>query len=312
MLGTAGDESLSAIVAHVVNRDAAAALAQLDAALGEGVDVGQLLEQLLGYFRDCMAAAAGCATDAFLYASGTNSQQIAAAGKRLGLQTILAAMQILDQTLARLRYSTQGRILAELALVRLCCLEELDDLSELIAELRAGSLAEGAAAVSRPASHPAPQATAVKKNVEPTAAAEATPPAAQPAIPLSGQRATEIWSRALERISGIVVEQARRFDRVEIVPPNRLVVAFKPAYSVAKASCQRPEQVVRFEQALAEVTGQRVAVEFTLTEEAAEAAPAKRAVSAQQRLMEAVKNPMVRRAGELFGAEPLRVEEPAD
>lgn len=53
-------------------------------------------------------------------------------------------------------------------------------------------------------------------------------------------------------------------------------------------------------------------VEFTLTEEAAEAAPAKRAVSAQQRLMEAVKNPMVRRAGELFGAEPLRVEEPAD
>lgn len=152
-----------AIIAHVVNRDAAAALAQLDAALGEGVNVGQLLEQLLGYFRDCMTAAAGCATDAFLYASGTNSQQIAAAGKRLGLQTILAAMQILDQTLARLRYSTQGRILAELALVRLCCLEELDDLSELIAELHHGSLAEGAAAVSRPASHPAPQATAVKK-----------------------------------------------------------------------------------------------------------------------------------------------------
>ena len=92
-----------------------------------------------------MTAAAGCATDAFLYASGANSQQIAAAGKRLGLQTILAAMQILDQTLARLRYSTQGRILAELALVRLCDLEELDDVSELIAQLRAGSLAEGAA-----------------------------------------------------------------------------------------------------------------------------------------------------------------------
>ena len=96
------------------------------------------------------------------------------------------------------------------------------------------------------------------------------------------------------------------------VPPNRLVVSFKPAYSVAKASCQRPEQAARFEQALAEATGQRVVVEFTLTEEAAEAAPAKRAVSAQQRFQEAVKNPMVRRAGELFGAEPLRVEEPSE
>jgi len=90
------------------------------------------------------------------------------------------------------------------------------------------------------------------------------------------------------------------------------VVSFKPAYSVAKASCQRPEQATRFEEALAEVTGQRVVVEFILAEEAAEAAPAKRVVSAQQRFQEAAKNPMVRRAGELFGAEPLRVEEPAE
>ena len=61
------------------------------------------------------------------------------AGKRLGLQTILAIMQILDQTLSRLRYSTQARILAELALVRICHLEDLDELSELIAQLQSGS-----------------------------------------------------------------------------------------------------------------------------------------------------------------------------
>ena len=38
-------------------------------------------------------------------------------------------MQILDQTLSRMRYSTQGRILAELALVRISHLEDLDELS---------------------------------------------------------------------------------------------------------------------------------------------------------------------------------------
>ena len=47
-------------------------------------------------------------------------------------------MQILDQTLSRMRYSTQGRILAELALVRICHLEDLDELSEVIAQLRSG------------------------------------------------------------------------------------------------------------------------------------------------------------------------------
>ena len=54
---------------------------------------------------------------------------MAEAGKQLGLDTLLAIMQILDQTLSRMRYSTQGRILAELALVRICHLEDLDELS---------------------------------------------------------------------------------------------------------------------------------------------------------------------------------------
>ncbi len=108
MLGTAGDQRLAAMVKHLVNRDAASALGELDAAAREGVDVGQLIEQLFGFFRDCMVAAVGCASDAFLYASSSSSGDVIDAGKQLGLQTILAVMQILDQTLSRLRYSTQA------------------------------------------------------------------------------------------------------------------------------------------------------------------------------------------------------------
>ena len=94
----------------------------------------------------------------------------------------------------------------------------------------------------------------------------------------------------------MVVEQAKRFHRVEVVPPSRLVVSFKPAYALAKSTCQRPEQVARFERAVAEVTGQRVAVEFIVLEEtAAEPAPAKRPPP-YQRLIEAAKNPLVSRA----------------
>ena len=75
-----------------------------------------------------MVAAVGCPADTFLYASTASGEQVIEAGRRLGLQTILAAMQILDQTLARMRYSTQARILAELALVRICNLEDLEEL----------------------------------------------------------------------------------------------------------------------------------------------------------------------------------------
>ena len=130
-------------------------------------------------------------------------------------------------------------------------------------------------------------------------------------VPLSPERAAEIWSLALERLSGMVVRTG------QAIPSRRGRAArtgwwspFKPAYALAKSTCQRPEQVKRFEQAVADVTGERVAVEFIVLEEtAAEAAPAKRVVPPYQRLVEAAKNPLVRRAGELFGAQPLRVED---
>src|SRR6185295_496798 len=60
LLGTAPIERLTGLVNHLVARAAAAALSELDAAIGGGVEVGQLLDQLIGYFRDVMAAAVGC------------------------------------------------------------------------------------------------------------------------------------------------------------------------------------------------------------------------------------------------------------
>ena len=112
----------------------------------------------------------------------------------------------------------------------------------------------------------------------------------------------------------MVVEQARQFDSMAIPAPNRLVIRFKPGYAVFKSTCERPEQVARFEQALAEVTGQRVRVEFAISvdrpDESQSVAPA-RAVPPHQRLLEAMKHPLVQRAGELFGAQPMRVDEPS-
>src|SRR6185312_1548386 len=120
MLGTAGDRRLSQLARHLADRHAAGALAELDAAVAEGVDIGPLLDQLLGYFRDMMVAAAGCPAESLLYASSSERAAMVAAGKQLGLETVLAVMQILDHTISRLRYSTHGRILAELAIVRIC------------------------------------------------------------------------------------------------------------------------------------------------------------------------------------------------
>jgi len=330
MLGSAGDERLTALLCQLAAGEAAEAIAQLDRALSEGVDVAVLLEQLLGYFRDAMLAAADCPTDSFLYASPASQQQVAESGKRLGLAGVLAAMQMLEQAMARMRYSTQGRILAELALVRICQLEELDELGPLLAELKGAATAAGpratrpaapAPAASRPPARPPAPRTPPgpqKKSpavAEPAASGDGGARAAEePKLPLSAENAAEVWALALEAMSGMVVEQAKQFDRVALASPDRLVVTFKPRYALAKSSCERPEHLGRFEEAVAEVTGQRVRVEFTLDEtseegDAAPSAPARRAPP-QERLREVVDHPMVRRAAELFGAQPTRVDDP--
>jgi len=84
----------------------------------QGVDVGQLMEQLLGYLRDLMVASVGAPAEVLLYVAPGEREGLIETASGLGCETILAMLQILDQTLARMRVSTQRRTLAELALVR--------------------------------------------------------------------------------------------------------------------------------------------------------------------------------------------------
>jgi DNA polymerase-3 subunit gamma/tau len=340
MLGTAGDERLGGIVGKIVGRDSAGALAELDAAAREGVDVTQLIEQLFGYFRDCMVAAVGCPAESFLYASPGSGRDVIEAGKQLGLQTVLAAMQILDHALSRMRVSTQARVLAELALVRISHLEELDELATWLAQMQSGQLPSGpavSAAVKKngeSARLPSPsgrgaggegsasdQRTTIAGSAanaphpsrlpkgEGTSGAVPTAPR-QPAVVLTPQNARQVWCQALDTLSGVIIEQARQCEGVRLSAPNRLIVSFTNA--MTRSMCQRPEQVAKFERALAEVAGQTVRVEFEVIEgqpSAQAPAVAPRPVSSHQRLMEAAKHPMIQRAVELFGAHPVRVEE---
>ncbi|MDP7206172.1 MAG: DNA polymerase III subunit gamma/tau, partial [Pirellulaceae bacterium] len=59
-LGTIGNERLAEIAGQVISNDSAAVLEAFDMACREGIDPSQLIEQLLGYFRDTMAASVGC------------------------------------------------------------------------------------------------------------------------------------------------------------------------------------------------------------------------------------------------------------
>ena len=345
MLGTADSARLVAMAQRLAAGDAAGALADLDQALSEGVDVGQLMNQLLGVFRDCMVAQAGCSTDAFLHTiSGDETAAIQTVADQLGLETILAILQILEQALSGLRYTTHQRTLAEIALVRACKLEGLEELSNLIAELRdapntqrpesdtasgrvpspkkksegtqKAPLSRAPVAADRQRA-PIPSSTS-RRSVE-AAVADARDADARDEVPsgptlvapLTEATAKQIWEQALSKLSGVVTAKARQYNRLAAPGSDQLVVTFDQTYNMCKSYCERPEQAKKIARALEEVTGSAVRVTFTLCEDEAVPVTEKpaRPVSRQQKMAAAADNPLVRRARELFGARPIDVDD---
>ncbi len=132
MLGTADETRLASFASRLIERDAAGALRELNTAADEGVDVGQLAEQLLGYLRDMMTVTVGGSADLVRTANPNSVEQLKEWGKSWGTMTLLSALQMLDETIVKMRHSVQSRILLEIALVQICNLQDLQALSDLV------------------------------------------------------------------------------------------------------------------------------------------------------------------------------------
>ncbi len=341
MLGTAGDDRLKEIVQPLMDRNAAEALSQLGQAIDEGVDPGQLAEQLVGCLRDLMAALVGCSGDLLLYHAPGDVDELRERAETWGLETLLAAVQILDQAIARMRQSVHARILLELAIVRLANLERLDDLAQLIERMDSGdpagpprAAASGSAPKSSaPRGQSAPRAQA-KKKTAPAPVAESSLSddtsadalsAPGPSTPASGDSATSlrssaepplteeqikpIWKAALDSLNDLTADFASHADGVAISGPNRLVVRFRGMYNSSKSYCERPERREMLEKAVSQAAGRPFRLDFlVLKDDQPHPSPPQPVVSRHQLKRQAANHPMVEQAVELFDAEVMSVD----
>jgi DNA polymerase III subunit gamma/tau len=286
LLGIAPAERLSGLVRHLVASDAAAALAELDDTIGGGVEVGLLLDQLIGYFRDVMARAVGCSSDQMLYALPSQAAEVEELGRQLGLSRILAIGQILDHTASRMRVSMHGRTLVEMALVQICNLGELDELAALIAELRGASGAEPAGSADRPRTTSPPGTTSLpfsnapKKNAEPPGLKPVTPELGNTFTAAgNGASATTVVNETVSRRNDSPHDVAKPLSEPAVAPDV-------PASDSKSVLAQWQRAMARHEQAQSQPAGDQ---------------PRQ---SRREQLAAIAEQPFVRRAMELFNVEP--------
>jgi len=138
MLGTADESRLAEVAEALISRDSAQVLLLLHQAVEAGVDAGQLGEQILGYLRDMMTIGVGASVELLRTANPARADELVASAKRWGTMTLLSAIQILDESLVKMRHSTQSRTILEVAVVQICHLQDLQGLADLIRGLQAG------------------------------------------------------------------------------------------------------------------------------------------------------------------------------
>ncbi len=180
LLGTASDERLLDMVDALADHDSAAALGFLDRAANEGVQPSELLAGLLDFLRDTMVLAAG-ADSLLLAVTPRQRPRLQKIVDRWPLDTIVTALQILAEARTRMRGSPHGRLLVELALVKVARLENFAELNSLIQHLGNAGRGGGPMLPGAGAKQVSPAAGAKKKsnpddlNASPDASTSSSP-----------------------------------------------------------------------------------------------------------------------------------------
>ncbi|HEV3448157.1 MAG TPA: DNA polymerase III subunit gamma/tau [Gemmataceae bacterium] len=327
LLGTAHDDRVIALASAVLDHDAGQALELLNQAADEGLQLGEFLEQLLDYWRDLMLVSCAGPTFQHLHLPGRHRETLAKQAAGLPLDTILAGLDVLSTTKARLRGSSHTRVLLEMALVRLSRLDNLVSLAQLAQTLsqpggsvpsvnKTGGVASSGSPPSRPQQAPGVQPVAPPESLKkkPLSSPEANNDRAP--TPLAAESLPQIWRETLGQIGQMLASDLGKAGLPAISGPNTLVLRFPNGYNAAREYCQKPANTERVETALRKLTGQawNLRVE-ALTGNGAEAAPqaAEPTEEAQSRYRrqraEALKEPLIKAAVEVLGAQLMDVED---
>jgi DNA polymerase-3 subunit gamma/tau len=301
LLGLAGDDRVIALADAVADRDAARALDVFEETAAGGLQMGELLDQILAYWRDLMVVKCAGEEARVLSVPPRRRPDLDRHAKELTLDAVLVGLDVLSATRGRLSYSSHGRTLVEMALVRLCRLSDLLPVAELAQ--RVGQ----APTTGAPSPARAAPPEGVKKN---SLNGHGEGPVASPPSEAIG----DWWPKVVRDVGPVLGHQLEKAGLPAIFAPNTLVLKFPASYNREQEHCQDPTRLTRIEAAVQKATGRpwKLRVERTVADPAAPSLPAETPAPTCPRRnprAEAEKDPLVRRAMDALGAQVVRVDD---
>ncbi len=347
LLGTADISRIVELAEAMTECDAATSLGLVNHAATDGVDAGQLAQQLLGFYRDMMAVRVGCDEETLLSCTAADMDMLKKLSDKLGLETILTIVQIIDGAVVRMQFSVHARTLLEMAIVRICNLEKMESIAELVSVLSSGAklaASPGAASAKsgskkneaveskatqdsksyRVSSNTASAQVPEPNPAKPVDAAVSDPgesspihipvdgpnsPEPPPGIPLDQAEVKTIWEKALTELGDMTADMARDYEKLELCDSNKLVVTLQDSYN--RDMCNRPDRKTMLESALTRIAGQQLRVDFLVsTSTTKQQVPPQPKMSRRQQMRQLHDQPLVKKAMEVFDAEIIDFRNP--
>ncbi len=327
IIGTGREEKVGRLLAAIADRDPGRAVLTLHESLAGGADPGGVLEQLIAALRDSLLASVGCGPEQMLEGAGLGVD-LAAIGRTTGTETVLAMLQILDQALSRMRTSGHAAVLAEMAVIRLAKLEDLESLASLVQGLAVDQPTAAPALREKKTTDLTPAAGRSPVDPPPAGRPAGSPPAGPPPVETGPRAGTaspvplpadplDAWLRSCETAGGLAADFAASASRANW-RDDVLEVSLPADATSAAAFLRRPEVAAGITRALVEIAGRPVRHAIAIEAAAAEAGPLPEAETQAARprsvpsqallLREAMEHPLVIHARTLFDAAVRKVE----
>jgi DNA polymerase-3 subunit gamma/tau len=270
------DEFIEALIDH----DPGRALAATASAVQHGTDPRTLTEEIVRHLRESFLSIVS--TD-LVQLPKQRVEHVADQGRRLGLGSIVRAIEVLGEALIEMRHAPDARLLLEVSLVKLTSQVAGNDVAALTARierLEAGVVREASAPISRPApvnpatgraqlggkANTAParsQAATTGSMVRPTAPTSTPAPApiAAPAEPLADGQVLAAWP---EMVAGLKPLVRALYSAVTAVScaDNTLVVHAPNEPHMKKAL----EHIDTVNERIGVLTGRPLTISFSVSE----------------------------------------------
>ena len=301
LLGTVEEEALFRLCDLIVDRDTAGALTFIEELSEQGHDLGRLVTELIEHLRHLMLVQHMGEVPESLPVTAETRERLRAQANQVGEPTVVRLIDLLAIAVDDMRQGGDPRLPLELALVKVT--RPAADLARESFNYRLEQLEQRGPAAAPPAVLPAPSAPG-KPAPAPTPAATFAAPveavaessgavavAAPPMVEL--EQLQEAWQRTIvpavaERSIPIstVLGEARPAE----LAGNTLTIEFPASASFHRQLAEEPKNVTMLADALYEVTGQRLALEFAVGETEAEAAAELEGPAGEDRILEMLKS----------------------